>query len=86
MLIFTGSIIALGAIVSSEPLDDLGYRGWNRDKKVIWSPYASSMYLGWAMSSMVALFVTCALPIMSWFGSYRFSLSSAICVGLFTSK
>ncbi|CAA7410324.1 unnamed protein product [Spirodela intermedia] len=84
MLIFTGSIVALGSIVSSEPLDDLGYRGWNRDKKVIWSPYASSMYLGWAMSSMVALFVTCALPIVSWFASYRFSHSSAICVGLFT--
>ena len=83
-LIFVGLIIALGLIVSSEPLDDLGYKGWNEDKRVIWSPYASPTYIGWMMSSIVALLITGALPIASWFGSYRFTLSSAISVSIFT--
>ncbi|MQL72578.1 hypothetical protein Taro_004937 [Colocasia esculenta] len=84
ILIFTGSVIALGATVSAKPLDDLEYKGWNGYEKNIRSPYASSIYLGWAMSSMIALLVTCLLPIVSWFATYRFSLSSAICVGIFT--
>ncbi|XP_072998652.1 calpain-type cysteine protease ADL1 [Typha latifolia] len=83
MLVFAGSVIALGAIVSAKPLDDLGYRGWNGDNKSSYSPYASSMYLGWALTSAIALLFTAVLPIVAWFNTYRFSLSSAICVALF---
>ncbi|XP_020089245.1 calpain-type cysteine protease ADL1 [Ananas comosus] len=81
--LFAGSVIALGAIVSAKPLDDLGYRGWDGDKKSFYSPYATSMYLGWALTSAIALLFTAGLPIMAWFATYRFSLSSAICVGVF---
>ncbi|KAL1803034.1 calpain-type cysteine protease DEK1 isoform X1 [Daucus carota subsp. sativus] len=82
--LFTGSVLALGAIVSAKPLDELGYKGWNGSQNGGSSPYASSVYLGWAMASLVALIVTGVLPIISWFATYRFSISSAICVGIFT--
>ncbi|KAI4317449.1 hypothetical protein L6164_025316 [Bauhinia variegata] len=83
MSVFTGSVLALGAIVSVKPLDDLRYKGWNGDQKSFASPYASSVYLGWAMASAIALVVTGVLPIISWFATYRFSLSSAISIGIF---
>ncbi|KAF3782219.1 Calpain-type cysteine protease [Nymphaea thermarum] len=81
--ILIGSIVALGAIVSAKPLDELGYTGWNGHKKYDDSPYTSSLYLGWAMTSILALLVTGVLPIVSWFATYRFSLSSAVCIGIF---
>uniref|UniRef100_A0A5B6ZBC6 Protein DEFECTIVE KERNEL 1 n=1 Tax=Davidia involucrata TaxID=16924 RepID=A0A5B6ZBC6_DAVIN len=81
--IFAGSVLALGAIVSAKPLDDLRYKGWTGNQNSVASPYASSVYLGWAMTSAIALVVTGVLPIISWFATYRFSLSSAICVGIF---
>lgn len=84
MSIFVGSVLALGEIVSSKPLEDLRYKGWNGDQKSFASPYASSVYLGWAMASAIALVVTSVLPIISWFATYRFSLSSAICIGIFS--
>ncbi|XP_042517382.1 calpain-type cysteine protease DEK1-like [Macadamia integrifolia] len=83
VLLFIGSILSLAFIVSAEPLDKLGYKGWTGDPKSFTSPYASSVYLGWAMASAIALIVTGVLPIISWFATYRFSLSSAICIGLF---
>ena len=86
IFIFVGSVVALGAIVSAKPLDDLGYKGWNGDEKGFSSPYASSVYLGWAIAAVIALLVTAVLPIVSWFATYRFSLSSAICVGVFSSE
>ena len=82
--VFAGSILALGAIVSAKPLEDLGYKGWTGEQKKFTSPYASSAYLGWAMASAVALAVTGVFPIISWFATYRFSLSSAICVSIFS--
>ncbi|XP_062109742.1 uncharacterized protein LOC133821506 [Humulus lupulus] len=36
------------------------------------------------MASVVALVVTGVLPNVLWFATYRFSLSSAVCVGIFT--
>uniref|UniRef100_A0ACD5ZI26 Uncharacterized protein n=1 Tax=Avena sativa TaxID=4498 RepID=A0ACD5ZI26_AVESA len=83
--VFTASVIGLGAIVSAKPLDALGYRGWDADKKSFYSPYATSMYLGWALSSTIAVLVTGVIPIVGWFATYRFSPSSAICVGLFAT-
>ncbi|KVH90878.1 Concanavalin A-like lectin/glucanase superfamily [Cynara cardunculus var. scolymus] len=82
--IFVGSVLALGAIVSAKPLEDLGYKGWAGGQNSIKSPYASSVYLGWAMASVVALIVTGLLPIASWFATYRFTVSSAICVAIFS--
>ncbi|KAL0000054.1 hypothetical protein SO802_019656 [Lithocarpus litseifolius] len=82
--VFTGSVLALGAIISAKPLDDLGYKGLSGDPKSFSSPYVSSVYLGWAMASAIVLVVTGVLPIVSWFATYRFSLSSAICVGIFS--
>lgn len=84
--LFAGSVLALGAIVSAKPLDDLGYKGWTGEQKSFTSPYASSVYIGWAMASAIALMVTGILPIVSWFATYRFSLSSAVCVGIFTGN
>lgn len=84
--VFTGSVLALGAIVSAKPLDELGYKGWNGSQNGGSSPYASSVYLGWAMASLVALIVTGVLPVISWFATYRFSISSAICVGIFSGS
>ncbi|PHT29273.1 Calpain-type cysteine protease DEK1 [Capsicum baccatum] len=81
--LIAGSILALGAIVSSKPLDDLDYKGWTGGRNSVTSPYASSVFLGWAMASAIALVVTGVLPIISWFATYRFSLSSAICIGIF---
>lgn len=72
--------------MSFKPLEDLGYKGWTREHKGFTSPYASSVYLGWAMASAIALVVTGVLPIVSWFATYRFSLSSAVCVGIFTGN
>lgn len=86
MSIFVGAVLALGAIVSAKPLDDLRYKGWNGDQKSFASPYASSIYLGWAMASAIALVVTGVLPIISWFATYRFSISSAICIGIFAGN
>lgn len=83
MSLFVGSLLALGAIVSAKPLDDLRYKGWNGDPKNLGSPYTSSVFLGWAMVSAIGLVVTSVLPIISWFATYRFSLSSAIFIGLF---
>ncbi|GJW19755.1 calpain-type cysteine protease DEK1 [Tanacetum coccineum] len=82
--IFVGSVLALGAIVSAKPLEALGYKGWAGGQNSMQSPYASSVYLGWAMASVIALLVTGLLPIASWFATYRFSLSSAICVAIFS--
>lgn len=86
LVIFVGSVVALGAIVSAKPLDELGYRGWNGDQNNFKSPYASSLYLGWAITSVIALSVTGVLPIVSWFATYRFSLSSAMCIGVFACR
>ncbi|XP_051113651.1 calpain-type cysteine protease DEK1 [Andrographis paniculata] len=83
--LFVGSLLALGGIISSKPLDDLRYRGWTGDQKNVSSPYASSVYVGWAMAAAIALVVTGVLPIVSWFGTYRFSLSSAVCIGIFSA-
>ncbi|XP_043692215.1 calpain-type cysteine protease DEK1-like [Telopea speciosissima] len=83
VLLFVGSILSLGFIVSAKPLDKLAYKGWTGDPKSFTSPYESSVYLGWAMASAITLIVTGVLPIISWFATYRFSLSSAICIGLF---
>ncbi|KAK3030483.1 hypothetical protein RJ639_038789 [Escallonia herrerae] len=69
--LFTGSVLALGAIVSAKPLDDLSYKGWTGDQNRVTSPYASPVYLGWAMASVIALLVTGVLPIVSWFATYR---------------
>ncbi|GLJ45014.1 hypothetical protein SUGI_0947480 [Cryptomeria japonica] len=82
--IFIAAVIALGALISVKPLDDLSYRGWNREQDNFTSPYTSSFYLGWAIASTFAMVVTGVLPAVSWFATYRFSLSSAICVGIFT--
>ncbi|KAK6235751.1 hypothetical protein SCA6_011088 [Theobroma cacao] len=82
--VFAGSVLALGAIVSAKPLEDLRYKGWTGEQNNFSSPYASSAYLGWAMASAVALAVTGVLPIISWFATYRFSASSAVCVGIFS--
>ncbi|PHT54622.1 hypothetical protein T459_35562 [Capsicum annuum] len=83
--LFAASILALGAIVSAKPLDDLDYKGWTGGRNSVTSPYASSVFLGWAMASAIALVVTGVLPIISWFVTYRFSLSSAICIGIFAA-
>jgi hypothetical protein len=83
--VFTASVIGLGAIVSAKPLDALGYKGWDADKKSFYSPYATSMYLGWALSSTIAVLVTGVIPIVAWFATYRFSPCSALCVGLSAS-
>lgn len=79
-------MLALGAIVSAKPLDDLGYRALTSGQKSFSSPYASQAYLGWVMASAIALIVTGVLPIVSWFATYRFSLSSAVCVGIFAGN
>ena len=84
--IFAGCVLSLGAIVSARPLEDLGYKGWTGDSNSLTSPYASPAYLGWVMASAIALVVTGVLPIISWFSTYRFSLSSAICVGIFSGN
>ena len=86
MALFTGSLLALGWIISAKPLDDLRYKSWTGDPKSVSSPYASSLYIGWAMASAIALIVTGVLPIVSWFATYRFSLSSAVCIGLFAGE
>ncbi|KAG0455407.1 hypothetical protein HPP92_024699 [Vanilla planifolia] len=83
IFVFACSVVALGSIVSAKPLDDLGYQGWNGGQRSFYSPYASSVYLGWAIASMIALLTTAVLPIVSWFATYRFSLSSALCAGIF---
>jgi hypothetical protein len=85
IVVFTASVIGLGAIVSAKPLDALGYKGWDADKKSFYSPYATSMYLGWALSSIIAVLITGVIPIVAWFATYRFSPSSALCVGLSAS-
>ncbi|KAJ6387737.1 hypothetical protein OIU77_026335 [Salix suchowensis] len=82
-IVFIGSVLALGAIVSAKPLDELGYRALTTGQKSFSSAYASPAYLGWVMASAIALIVTGVLPIVSWFATYRFSLSSAVCVGIF---
>lgn len=87
MVVFAGSILSLGAIVSAKPLENLGYKGWTDDEQINFtSPYASSVYIGWSMASLIALVVTGVLPIVSWFATYRFSLSSALCVAIFTGR
>ncbi|ERN17768.1 calpain-type cysteine protease DEK1 [Amborella trichopoda] len=83
MLIFIVSLLALGSIISKKPMDDLRYEAWNGDKESFDSPYTSSFYLGWAITSALALIVTGVLPIVSWFATYRFSLSSATCISIF---
>lgn len=84
--LFAGSVVALGAIVSAKPLDVLDYKGWTGGQNRVTSPYASSVYIGWAMASAIALLITGSLPIVSWFATYRFSLSSAICIGIFVGN
>ncbi|KAK6936992.1 Peptidase C2, calpain, catalytic domain [Dillenia turbinata] len=83
--VFIVSVLALGAIVSAKPLDVLGDKPLLGEPNSFNSPYASSVYLGWAMASTIALLVTSILPIISWFATYRFSLSSAICIGVFAA-
>ncbi|CAM6110257.1 unnamed protein product [Calypogeia fissa] len=79
-----GSILALGVIICVKPLDDLSYAGWTgRQQSFQGSPYTSSFYLGWAISSALLLLLTGILPAVSWFATYRFSLSSAVCVAIF---
>ncbi|VFQ97496.1 unnamed protein product [Cuscuta campestris] len=85
MSLFAGSVVALGVIVSAKPLDDLGYKGLTVDQNVVTSPYASSVYLGWAVASAIALLASGLLPIISWFVTYRFPLSSGISVGIFAA-
>ncbi|GAB2286981.1 Calpain-type cysteine protease dek1 [Dionaea muscipula] len=84
VLLFIGSVISLGAIVSARPLDELRYKGWYGHEKNNASPYASSRYLGWAMASAIGLTVTGVLPMISWFATYRFSVTSAICLVIFS--
>lgn len=86
MVVFCGSVLSLGAIVSATPLEDLAYKGWTGQPKSFSSQYGSAVYLGWAMASAIALLVTGLLPILSWFATYRFSMSSAACVGIFTGN
>ncbi|XP_047318032.1 calpain-type cysteine protease DEK1-like isoform X2 [Impatiens glandulifera] len=81
--VFAGSVLALGAIVSAKPLDSLHYKGWTGVIGAATSPYASSIYLGWVMAATITLAVTGALPVVSWFATYRFSISSAICIATF---
>ncbi|VFR01059.1 unnamed protein product [Cuscuta campestris] len=85
MSLFAGSVVALGVIVSAKPLDDLGYKGLTVDQNVVTSPYASSVYLGWAVASAIALLASGLLPIISWFVTYRFPLSSGISIGVFAA-
>ncbi|KMT14308.1 hypothetical protein BVRB_4g070930 [Beta vulgaris subsp. vulgaris] len=81
--VFVGSVISLGVLVSFKPLEELSYKGWNGVGKSYVSPYASPVYLGWAMAAVIALFVTGVLPVISWFATYRFSIFSAVCLVLF---
>lgn len=83
LFLLTVCVLALGTIISCKPLEDLPYRGLSWDRKAIISPYTSSMYIGWAIASAFALIITGVLPVVSWFATYRLSLSSAICVGIF---
>jgi hypothetical protein len=83
-VLFAGSVISLGAIISAKPLDDLKYKLFSARENNVTSPYTSSVYLGWAMSSGIALVVTAILPIVSWFATYRFSHSSAVCLMIFS--
>lgn len=83
ILVFVLSLVSLGVIVSYTPLEELSYKGWNGDEKAYTSAYASSVYIGWAMTSAIALTVTGMLPVVSWFSTYRFSAASAICLVLF---
>ncbi|KAL5708598.1 Calpain-type cysteine protease dek1 [Ranunculus cassubicifolius] len=83
VIVLAGSILGLGAIISAKPLDDLSYKGWTEGQRGSSSPYSSSVYLGWAIAAVIALMVTGVLPIVSWFATYRFSLSSAVCIGIF---
>ncbi|KAK6145065.1 hypothetical protein DH2020_021885 [Rehmannia glutinosa] len=76
--LFAGSVLALGGIISVKPLDDLSYKGWTGDQESVSTPYASSIYLGWAMAAAIALIVTGLLPIVRWFATYQFPLSSAV--------
>lgn len=84
VVVFVGSVIALGAIISAKPLDDLKYKLFSATENNFTSPYTSSVYLGWAMASGVSLVVTAILPIVSWFATYRFSHSSAVCLVIFS--
>ncbi|MCO5606609.1 hypothetical protein L7F22_060797 [Adiantum nelumboides] len=77
------SIVGIGTIISWQPLEGLPYRGFNWKDHPLSSPYTSSAYVGWAVASAVALIITGALPVVSWFATYRLPLSSAICVGIF---
>ncbi|KAL2644549.1 hypothetical protein R1flu_012136 [Riccia fluitans] len=77
------SIIALGLIISFKPLDDLSYSGWSGPQPSFKSPYTSSFYLGWAIATAIALILTGLLPAVSWFATFRFSFSSAVCVTTF---
>lgn len=83
-MVFAGSVIALGAIVSAKPLDDLKYKLFSATENNFTSPYTSSVYLGCAMASGIALVVTAILPMVSWFATYRFSNSSAVCLMIFS--
>ncbi|KAL0853272.1 hypothetical protein Bca101_058424 [Brassica carinata] len=84
VVVFAGSVIALGAIISCKPLDDLKYKLFSAKENNFMSPYTSSVYLGWAMASGISLVVTAILPIVSWFATYRFSHSSAVSLVIFS--
>ncbi|WZZ47794.1 hypothetical protein YC2023_044053 [Brassica napus] len=86
LVVFAGSVMALGAIISSKPLDDLKYKLFSAKGNNFMSPYTSSVYLGWAMASGIALVVTAILPIVSWFATYRFSHPSAISLVIFSGN
>jgi len=77
-------IVALGVIISLSPLDDLNYHGWRSNHASFTSPYTSSIYLGWAIATAFALILSGVLPAVSWFATYRLSLSSAACIAVFT--
>lgn len=86
VLVCLGSIIALAGIISFKPLDELSYSGWNGKHEKSVSPYTSSLYLGWAIASALVLILTGMLPAVSWFATYRFTLSSAVCVAVFIGE
>jgi hypothetical protein len=79
-------IVALGVIISLSPLDDLNYHGWRSNHASFTSPYTSSIYLGWAIATAFALILSGVLPAVSWFATYRLSLSSAACIAVFTGN
>lgn len=78
-IVFLGAVISLGSIISAHPLKSLEHK-----EAMFLAPYASPAYIGWALASVIVLTISAALPIVSWFATYRFSMSSAICTVIFS--